>query len=54
MANNIGSVSGINGTSIALNTQPGQGTMKPSASGKSDSGNTKPPFPADKPVPMPK
>lgn len=54
MSNDIGSVKGITGTSMALNCQPGQGTQKPSAMGKSDPGGTKPMKPADGPVPMPK
>ena len=55
MANDIGSVVGINGTSMNLNNAPGQGTQKPSASaGKSDPGGTKPDKPAEGPVPMPK
>ena len=54
MSNDIGSVTGITGNSMALNGQPGQGTQKPSASGNGNPGDTKPPMPADKPVPMPK
>ena len=55
MANDIGSVRGVSGTSMNLNTQPGQGNQKPSTSaGSASPGNTKPPKPADGPVPMPK
>jgi hypothetical protein len=55
MADDIGSVKGINGTSMALNNQAGEGTQKPSATaGSANPGNTKPPKPAEKPVPMPK
>ena len=55
MADDIGSVKGITGTSMGLNTAPGQGGQKPSASaGKSDPGGTKPTRPAEPPVPMPR
>lgn len=54
MPNDIGSVRGITGTSTALNTQSGQGAVKPSAQGKENPGMTKPDKPADAPVPMPK
>lgn len=54
MANDIGSVRGITGNSMALNCQSGQGTQKPSASGNASPGGTKPSRPADGPVPMPK
>ncbi len=54
MANDIGSVSSIRGTSTALNTQSGEGCVKPSAKGKDNPGGTKPERPADAPVPMPK
>ena len=54
MPNDIGSVKGVSGTSMALNTQAGEGSMKPSASGKDSPGGTKPDRPADKAVPMPK
>lgn len=55
MSNDIGGVRGVTGTSMNLNTQPGEGGMKPSASaGTSDPGKTKPPKPAENPVPMPK
>ena len=55
MADDVGSVKSVNGTSMALNNQPGQGTQKPSAkAGNSNPGGTKPPRPVDGPVPMPK
>jgi hypothetical protein len=54
MANSIGDVKGISGTSTALNTQAGHGAVKPSASGNSDPGGTKPPVVPDANVPMPK
>ena len=55
MANDIGSVKGITGTSTSLNNQSGQGTQKPSATGgSSNPGDTKPPETKDMPVPMPK
>lgn len=54
MANDIGNVRGCKGTSMALNSQPGQGTQKPSCNGKDSPGGTKPSKPADGPVPMPK
>ncbi len=54
MANDIGTQTGIGGSSMALNTQKGEGGMKPSASGNHNPGNTKPPKPTDNPVPMPK
>jgi hypothetical protein len=54
MANDIGSVRGINGFSTALNCQSGQGTQKPMASGNSNPGDTKPPKAPEGPVPMPK
>lgn len=54
MTNTIGDVRGISGSSISLNIQTGQGTQKPSATGSANPGDTKPPKPADGPVPMPK
>lgn len=54
MADDIGSVKGIMGKSTALNCQSGQGTQKPSASGKDSPGGTKPPKAPEGPVPMPK
>lgn len=55
MPNDIGSVKGMTGTSMNLNTQPGQGTQKPMpTAGKMNPGDTKPSKPADGAVPMPK
>ena len=54
MADDIGSVRGVRGTSTELNTQPGNGANKPAFSGKENPGDTKPPYPAPGPVPMPK
>lgn len=54
MADEIGSIKSVNGTSMALNGQAGQGANKPMASGKCDPGGTKPAKPAEAPVPMPK
>lgn len=55
MPDDIGSVKSIDGTSMALNNQAGQGAQKPSAkAGNSDPGGTKPSKPADAPVPMPR
>lgn len=54
MSNSIGDVKGVTGNSTALNTQAGQGAMKPSASGNASPGGTKPAKPADAAVPMPK
>lgn len=55
MADDIGSIKSINGTSMALNNQAGQGTVKPSASGgKSDPGGTKPPMEKEVTPAMPK
>lgn len=50
MANDIGSVKGISGSSMALNGQAGQGGHKPSAKGTDSPGGTKPPRPEDKKV----
>ena len=54
MSNDIGSVKGISGTSMALNGQKGDGAQKPMASGNSSPGGTKPPMAPCGPVPMPK
>jgi len=54
MANDIGSVKGVSGSSMALNNQSGQGTAKPSAGGKHDPGGFKPARTPEAPVPMPK
>lgn len=52
---NIGDVKGITGTSMNLNNQKGQGTVKPSASaGTANPGGTKPSKPGEAGVPMPK
>jgi hypothetical protein len=51
----IGDIKSINGTSVQLNNQPGQGGVKPSASGgKADPGGHKPERTKEEPVPMPK
>lgn len=51
----IGTVTGINGTSMALNNQKGEGGQKPSATaGNANPGGTKPDKPATAPVEMPK
>jgi hypothetical protein len=52
--NTIGDVTGIKGTSIALNNQRGDGAQKPVASGNDNPNDTKPPKPAEAPVVMPK
>lgn len=54
MANDIGSQKGIGGTSMGINSRPGNGGEKPTATGNSNPGNTKPPRTTDGPVPMPK
>ncbi len=54
MADDIGSVKGVMGTSMALNCQPGYGTVKPSAMGNASPGGTKPSKPPEAHVPMPK
>jgi hypothetical protein len=54
MADDIGDIKEIRGTSMALNGQKGQGAQKPSAMGKDDPGGTKPPEARDEHVPMPK
>ena len=55
MGNEIGTQTGISGTSMALNTQKGYGAVKPSATaGSSSPGGTKPDKPADAAVPMPR
>ncbi len=51
MANDIGSVRGISGTSNSLNGQAGQGAVKPVATSKTTDAPTKP---AEASVPMPK
>ena len=47
MSDEIGNVKGISGTSMALNTQKGQGAVKSNPSGKCDPGMTKPERPAE-------
>ena len=54
MADEIGSVRGVSGTSMALNTQSGQGAVKPSAKGNASPGGTKPERAPEGNVPMPK
>lgn len=54
MADEIGNVRGITGTSTALNGQGGQNAQKPSASGSSNPGGTKPSKPPEGHVQMPK
>lgn len=54
MANEIGSIKPVNGTSMGLNGQTGMGGHQPSAAGNANPGNTKPPKPAETPVLMPK
>lgn len=54
MADDIGSIKSINGTSLSLNNQSGQGGQKPSVSaGNSNPGDTKPKRPEQGPVPIP-
>ena len=54
MANDIGSVKGVTGTSTELNTRRGTGGEKPEFIGKANPGNTKPPRAPEVAVPMPK
>lgn len=54
MANDIGTQTGIGGTSMGHNGQAGAGGQKPSFSGNANPGNTKPPKVAEGKVPMPK
>lgn len=54
MADDIGSVKSVGGTSMGLNGQMGCGGQKPSSMGNASPGGTKPPKPADGPTPMPK
>jgi hypothetical protein len=54
VSNDIGSVRGITGTSTALNGQQGTGGQKPSPSGTSNPGGTKPEKFPEGSVPMPK
>lgn len=54
MADDIGSVKSVRGTSTQLNGQSGCGGQKPMFSGSESPGGTKPSRPADGPVPMPR
>jgi hypothetical protein len=54
MANDIGSQTGIGGTSMGINGQAGSGGQKPSAMGNASPGGTKPPKAPEGKVPMPK
>lgn len=54
MANDIGSVKGITGTSTEINGRPGAGGDKPGFGGSANPNNTKPPRAPDCNVPMPK
>ena len=54
MADEIGNVKGVTGTSMGINGQSGAGGQKPSCAGNTSPGNTKPPREADGKVPMPK
>ncbi len=55
MADEIGSIKSIQGTSMNLNTQKGEGAQKPMPSGgTSNPGGTKPDKPECGPVKMPK
>ena len=55
MANDIGSVKGVSGTSMNLNTQKTDGCVKPNPSaGTASPGGTKPPRAPTAPVHMPK
>ena len=53
MPNDIGSVTGISGTSMALNSQRNIGGEKPSARGKDSPGGTKPMRENESPMPVP-
>lgn len=55
MANDIGSVRSVSGTSMNLNGQKGEGAQKPMPSaGSANPGGTKPEKAPSGPVPMPK
>jgi hypothetical protein len=55
MADDIGNVKGMSGSSINLNTQKGSGGQKPEPKGgMHDPGGTRPPRHEDGKVPMPK
>lgn len=53
MPDDIGSVRGIMGTSMNLNTQKGEGGKPEPKGGTENPGDTKPPRPETKPVPIP-
>lgn len=54
MADEIGNVRGVTGSSMGINGQSGAGGQKPSAAGNMSPGGTKPPREPDGKVPMPK
>lgn len=54
MADDIGSVKGVTGTSMGHNSQSGAGGQKPSFSGNSNPGGCKPHRAPEGTVPMPK
>lgn len=54
MANDIGSVKGITGSSMALNSQKQVGAEKPKAEGNHNPGGHKPERVSESMVPMPK
>jgi hypothetical protein len=54
MADDIGSVRGVTGTSMGLNSQKGAGGQKPMATGNSNPGGCKPERVPEGKVPMPK
>lgn len=56
MANDIGTITTVNGCSTEWNTMPGTGANKPSlpsGAGSKSPGNTRPPRPPSGPIPMP-
>ena len=54
MANDVGDIKEIRGTSMNLNTQAGQGAVRPEASaGKENPGDTKPKMPKEEHVKIP-
>lgn len=55
MANSIGDVKSVNGTSMGMNGQNAANPLqKPTAAGNPSPGGTKPPMPMDGKVAMPK
>jgi hypothetical protein len=54
MANDISTQTGFNGSSMALNTQKGEGGQKPSAQGKHNPGDTHPGMPKTVEAPIAK